>query len=164
MQLGRVILVRTDAATQFRGALAQNASATENLAMPTGVGQTDGYFDAGIAAGLSATSRIRSLAVVALDNLAWEVVLWGKDTFTTYTDLNDLVRLGSYAFQVGDGKQINGAGPYYYFVSGLDIPYVDFDKTGELHLMLVNRSAGAKTAGDAGALFVQLGVEPSLGW
>jgi hypothetical protein len=164
MQLGRLILVRTDAATQFRGSLAQNAVATLNLAAPTGPGQTDGYLDQGLAAGGVVTARVRTITLVSIENLAWEIQLWGKDTFGTYSVLNDLVPFGLYTFQTGDGKRNAGAGPYIYYVSGLDIPYVDLDKSGELHLALVNRSAAAKTAGDAGALFVQLGMEPSLGW
>ena len=160
MQAGRTTIVRTDPATQFIGALAQNAAETANLVQGSDIGQVDGS----ISAGYSVNGLIVAALILSVENLAWEVMVWGKDTYNTPTDYADLFPLGQWAFAAGDGLRTGGAGPYYYYIDGLAIPVVDLDRTGELHLMLINRSAGAKTAGAAGALLLQLFIEPTTGW
>jgi hypothetical protein len=159
MQSGQLTIVRTDPATQFLAACAQNAALTENLIQGSGAGQIDGS----VAGGNTVRSRLRALLVMSAQNLAWEVVLWGKDTFNTGA-IETQYPLAQWAFAAGDGTQIGGAGLYYYYVDGLDMPYSDLDRTGELHLMLVNRSAGAKNADAAGAVLIQLQLEPTSGW
>lgn len=165
MQAGQLIAVRTDPATQFIGALAQNAAATVNLAQAqAGQDSGDGYLDGGLVSA-SLQARLRSLLIQSRENLAWEVWLWGKDTFNaSLTDPAQNFPLGRWAFTAAMGVQIAGAGLWYYYIDGLDQAYVDLDRTGELHLMLVNRSAAAKSAGADGAVCLQLNFENTLGW
>lgn len=165
MQAGQLIAVRTNPATQFIDALAQNAALTLNLTPPpAGSPMQDGYVDEGLAAGRGVRARLRSIVIVSVENLAWEVWLWGKDTFNaSQTDPAGEFLVGRWAFVTGDGIQIGGAGLYYYYIEGNDQPYGDLDKTGEIHLMLVNRSAAGKTPGVDGAILVQLNFEPTYG-
>lgn len=165
MQAGQLIQVRTDPATQFTGALAQNAAATVNLAQAA-AGQVagDGYLDGGLASA-SLQSRLRSILIQSVENLAWEVWLWGTDSFNaSLTDPSSNFPLGIWSFAAADAKRIGGAGLYYYYVEDMDTPYVDLDNTAELHVMLVNRSVASKTAGANGAVQLQINLEPTLGW
>jgi hypothetical protein len=163
MQSGQLISVRTNPATQFLGALAQNAALTLNLTMPiTGAIQADGYVDAGLAAGNAVRSRLRSIWIASMENLAWEVWLWASDAFAASPTNPALVfPLGRWTFVANDGVRIGGTGLYYYYIEGLDHAYADFDDTGEIHLMLVNRSAAAKSADAAGAILIQMQFEPT---
>lgn len=158
MQVGQLVIVRTDPATQFVGALAQHAAETADLITGAAIGQVDG----GLSAGKTLKSRLRALLIASVQNLAWEIVLWGKDTYNTGA-IADQFPLAQWNFAVNDGAQIAGTGLYYYYVDGLDAPYVDLDHTGELHLMLINRSATGKNAG-ADQILIQLQFEPALGW
>lgn len=164
MQAGQLIAVRTNPATQFTGALAQNAALTENLAMNFLTGDKDGYVDPGLGAGKTVKSRLRSLDIVSVENLAWELWLWGKDTFNASLTNPALVYpLGRWAFTAGMAVQIAGAGLWYYYIDGLDQSYLDLDSSGEIHLMLVNRSVAAKTADAGGAIMIQLNFENTYG-
>lgn len=160
-QAGQLILVRTNPATQFRGAVAQNGVATESLTPGSG----PGFFDDGLAASRSARARLRSLTLISAENLDWEVWLWGTDQFATPTLLSgDLAPLARVVLLAANAVQIAGAGSFYSFAHGIDLPYVDLDQTSELHLGLGTRSGAGKSAGDAGAVQIQLHFEPTLGW
>jgi hypothetical protein len=159
VQTGQLTIVRTDPATQLIAAAAQNVALTVNMVQGSGIGQVDGS----VAGGNTVKSRVRAITILSVQNLAWEVILWGKDTYNTGA-IEAQFPLGQWAFATGDGTQIAGTGLYLYHVDGLDIPYVDLDASGEVHLMLVNRSAGAKSADAAGAILVQLQLEPCLGY
>lgn len=165
MQAGILIPVRTNPATQFTAGLAQNAALTENLPMDfTGAGG-DGYVDAGLGAGKTVKARLRSLMLQSVQNLDWEIWLWMKDTFNaspTNPALNFPV--GYWSFTSGMARQIATTGLYYYYIDGLDQAYQDLDRSGEVHLMLVNRSAGAKNADAAGAILIQANFENTLGY
>ena len=65
-----------------------------------------------------------------------------------------------WTFVTADGIRYAGTGQYYYYIDGLDIPYLDEDNSGELHLSLVNRSAGAKSAGSGGEVVVSITMQP----
>lgn len=165
MQAGQLIPVRTDPATQFISALAQNAALTENLAMRFTQAGGNGYVDAGLAAGKTVKARLRSIFIQSVENLAWEVWLWGKHTFdASLTDPTNSYPLGFWSFAAADAKRIASAGLYHYYVEDMDTPYADLDNAGEIHLMLVNRSVSAKTAGSNGYILIQLNMEPTLGW
>lgn len=165
-QAGQLIQVRTNPATQFIAALAQNVALTLNLTMPPAASVAgDGYVDPGLAAGNSVRMRLRSIWIASVENLAWEVWLWGTDTFNaSTTDPAQSFPQSRVTFAAADAVRLAGAGLYYYQIAGLDHPYADLDHTGELHLMLVNRSAAGKSAGADGALLIQLQCEPTLGW
>ena len=172
MLAGHVIRVASDATLHFRGTCAQNAMITETLDMkPLGLG-----------AGGVCRARLRSLVIISVQNLAWGLYFWGSRTFQpppvlavpTPQALNLDTFRGFWEFGATDAKQIAGTGQYYYYIDGLDIPYADADQgpgtgpwnpaiMGFLHVGLVNRSASAKTAGDAGALVIHCGFEPTLG-
>lgn len=158
-QLGQNILVQTDPTTQFRAALATNAALTLNLLPGQGIGKVD----PGLSALPSCKGRLQSIGVQSVENLAWEIWLWGTDGFNTVAQA--LQRpLGRWSFVEADGLRIAGTGLYYYYIEGLDHFYVDWDQTGELHLMLVNRSVASKSADDAGAILLAFGFQPTLGY
>ena len=161
MQAGQLIVVRTNPATQLAGPLAQNVAATVNLTPPTaGSLGGDGFVDEGLAAGRSVQGICRAISLASVDNLAWEVSLWANSTFNgSATDPAQSALLGLHRFVVGDGLQIGGAGLYYYYADPLRIPIFDANNLGDIHLMLVNRSAGAK----AGAILVALDIEATYG-
>jgi len=138
--------IRSDKDTHFSGALAQNAKEDENISIP---------FSRGWITGIRVTSD---------ENLAWEIQVFRTDGFDDANyDLDSFG--GGYAFAAADGKQVAGAGPYYYAVDGLGMYYVDKDvnaiAAGELHIRLVNRSAAAKTAGSNGEAVVEVDFVPA---
>ena len=157
MQLGQVFQVRTDKDTDFTAAAAQNAMLTADLINPS------------VGAGGNARSRIKALTIISDQQLAWEVNFFARNTYMTLqADIDLVFFLGRFAFQAGDGTQIAGAGPFLYYVDGLDIPYLDLDgatppaHVGQIHVGLVNRSATAKNAGATGEIVLEITVEPTL--
>ena len=161
-QNGQLILVRTDPATQFRDTLATNAALTLNMVPGAGNGKVDGGL-----VSASCASRLKSIRIASVENLAWEIWLWRSKLFNTYASVADMAKqyvAGRYGFVAAAGEQIAGTGPYYYYIEGNDEVYSDVDGTGQIHLMLVNRDAASKSAGDAGAILIELNMEPTLGW
>lgn len=150
---GQIHLIRSDKDVHFTGAIAQNAGEAESILF-TGDIAPQRY-------------RIRSLNIISEENLAWEVVFFARSTFNGAPQIADIdlyTFLGYFSFGAGDAIRIAATGPYLYYIDGLDIAYEDQDESQTLHLMLVNRSAAAKTAGAAGEVVVQTGVELELGW
>ena len=165
MQIGQIIIVRTDPGVQFVAGLAQNAILKADLTPPPAtLAQGPGYVDGGLSSGATVKSRLRSVLIASVENLAWEIGLWGKDTFNTSLNPNLVFPCGFVVFTAGQGLQIAATGLWYYYRDGLDIPYVDLDRSSEVHLSLVNRSVGAKSVGAFGSIMVQLNLEPTLGW
>jgi hypothetical protein len=145
--------VVTDKDTHFTGAIAQNASEEENVALPAALAGVNG----------DARGIIRAFTVLSDQNLDWQLIFCSKDIFTD-TDLDIDSTMLTYRFTAStDALQIGGTGPYYYFKDGLELPYVDEDKTGELHISLVNRSATGKNAGATGEVVVKIYIEPTDG-
>ena len=149
-QVGKIVPVTTVAASQFRSTIAQNAG--ENLSLDV----NNGGF------GIRVDSIIRTLQIMSKEDLQWELWFYGKNTYNASADPDVNTRLGWFWFGVS-GRQIAATGLYHYYVDGLYIPYRDLDQTGKIHMSLINRSAAAKTAGDAGAVKVVLGLEMALG-
>lgn len=166
MQVGSVIRVRTDKDVDFIAGIAQNAADTANLVPP-----------GSLAAGGHCRSIIRGISILSDQNLAWELKFFNTNAFNTgAADLDTVPFIGGWGFQAGDGTQIAATGPYYYYIDGLYIPYhcTDFDEhgtfvagakkpQGQVHVMLINRSATSKNAGATGEIVVQLLMEPSQG-
>ena len=153
------IVIRSDKDTHFTGALAQNAGEDEDLAHPSYAGfPTAGHAKKPDAI---ASSRIfiRELRVWSDQNLSWEVQFYSKDTFDD-TDADVDTFLGSFTFAVADGLQVAGAGLYRYNQTKLELFYYDADKTGEIHMKLVNRSTTSKNAGATGEVVVEIAAEP----
>ncbi|MDD1678036.1 MAG: hypothetical protein LUO93_02470 [Methanomicrobiales archaeon] len=164
-QAGALTLVSTDPATQFTAALAQNAYDTVSLEAGEGIPEKLGFVDQGIGAGRTVASRLRAIAVISKENLAWEIWLWGQGTFNASgSDPAKVFPLGRWAFGAADGVQLAGTGLYYYYSDANDHPYVDLDRKGKIHLMLVNRSVTGKSAGATGAMRIQLALEATMGW
>lgn len=157
MQAGNVYRIRTVAATHFTGALAQNAALQENLdlfATPTTVvGDL-----MGVGAGKHVRVRMRELRIISLQNLAWEIWLFGSSVVGGAT-IGLEKFLGFWNFVATDAKQATGDTFFYYYINGMDTAYQDLDQVGRIHMRLVNRSAGAKNAGATGNLEVELGLE-----
>ena len=169
-QLGNVIIFRSDKDDNFTEEIVQNAQEQENLVLPEG-----------IAAGRHCRCRIKWINIMSTDNLAWEIWLWQDQNGSAPAsgDMDDVNVLGRWAFNTSDGKQIAGAGDYFYYIDGLDVVYEDLDgglgvitsvpprvhAGGQLHVSLVNRSAGSKTPILSGGYFVIIfGLEPTIGW
>lgn len=138
-----IATLKTDKDTEFTGALATNAVEYEDIALPSAL------------SGIGGRARIRlsMISIIATENLDYELMLFSKDTHAT-SDPDTNSFLGNWRFVAATAVRIAGAGLYYYFISGLDVPYVDDDASGELHVGLVNRSVASKTAGAGGALSV----------
>lgn len=166
MQPGQIVLVSTNPATQFVDAIAQNALATEVLLPPQGNQvQGPGFVDGALAAGGSCRGILRSIVVLSVQSIAWELSLWGDAGFDDPAP--DLVNFfGKYAFAAADGVQYGGSGLYHYFVGGLEIPNVNLDDRdlGRLYLGLCPRTAGGKAGGAGGSVKVQLAFQPTMGW
>jgi hypothetical protein len=135
-------VISSDKDTQFTLGLALNAAEDENL---VGLPDSEGV--------------IASLAILSDQQLAWEIQFYLSDTFSN-ADLDLDTYLGSYRFAEGDGRQVAGAGAFYYDASHLDLPYRDVDGTRELHVRLVNRSIIAKNAGVGGEIVIRATFEP----
>lgn len=143
-----VITLKTDPDTAFTGAIVQNAVEYEDLALPSGLSGIGGR----------ARVRLKMISVISKENLSWELMLFSKDTHATADPETDSF-LGYWTFQSATAVRIAGAGLYYYFISGLDVPYWDDDASGELHVGLINRSAASKTAGANGEITVAFTFE-----
>lgn len=158
MQAGNRQRVSSRPTLDFTAAIVQNAGLSARIPLPEG-----------IAAGRHARCLVQTLQIVSAEQLDWEVWLFGNKQFQNAGHPDQEVFLGYWSFAVanGDGKQIGGAGMYHYYIDGLGVQYLDEDGHNEpaagcfLNVVLVNRSAAAKTAN----LWFQLtfGVEETLG-
>lgn len=160
-QLGQIVSLTTDPAVDFLDAIAQNAMDLESLAL-----------DLSICGTPTARCRITGISIVSTQALDWELWLWNKAAGAgAGIAANGFI--GYWSFIGSAAKQIAGAGLYYYYIFGLDVPYTDEDTdtekpdplvpSGRFHLGLVNRSATAKTAGAGGAIKITLFVDPTHG-
>lgn len=165
MQLGRQVRVRAGSGaaapntTAFAGTLAQNAGVNARIQLPEG-----------LAAGRVANFVIRAIEFTSVDANLWDFWFWGNKNFQTGVDATPESFRGLYSFAAA-GKQIGATGLYYGYVDGLGIFYEDEDagltqnvvtKQGAfLNVTLINRSAGAKSAGWFDVAFH---CEPLQGW
>lgn len=159
MQLGQIISLPTDPATQFRDAIASTEQIAEDI-----------LFDLSICGTPTARNRIVGMTIVSVQQLDWQIWLWHKtdregagiaeNSFIGYWGF-----IGATAVQSG----IPGDSLYYYFISGLDVYYTDDDASadrdpndyaGRFHVGL--KGAG-KSAGDAGAVKIIFHVDPTHG-
>lgn len=158
---GNVVRVATNSVTQFTDALITGAAENENVVLP-----------GAIAAGMHCRSIVRHLVVASVEQLAWEIVFFATRSFQT-APLPQSSFISSFQFSAGNSKQYAPGGPFYYQAANIDLPYQDLDfentqlppeeRGGKLHLMLVNRSPGAKTAGPNGAIQIICYMEPTYG-
>lgn len=162
MQIGNIEYVASDPASDFTAAIVQDAAAYADLLLPGSV-----------SAGRTARARIKCLSIQSVENVAWEIWFFRKQR-TGAEVITDVAFAGFWSFAAADAVQIGGAGLYYYYVDGLDIPYSNEDllpngrpdEDGQrkyLHLALIPRGAG-KSAAAAGEIRIQVDLEPTLGW
>lgn len=142
--------VRSDKDSHFTGTIAQNAGEDESLTLPACLAGING----------NARGAVRTITLIADQNLDWEVQFWRSATHGT-SDIDTDKWIGKHKFTAStDALQLGGAGSYLYFVSGLNIPYNDADFSGKLHLTLTNRSATGKNAGATGEVIVDIALQP----
>lgn len=157
-----VLPVRTVSSVHFTGAIAAaGAAATEHLAPSTTVPE-------GLAAGRTVRSRLKSIRILSVQLLPWEVQLFHRATGIGGSVIDTESFVGTWSFpgsgNIGDGSRATSDTFYYYYIDGLDVPYEDLDVTGKVHVRLVNRHAAtAKIAGADGAIAIELGFEISGG-
>lgn len=149
-QTGKTVVAKTVSTRDFTAALAQNAAIFLSLDVK----------DLGV--GLNVDSLVRSLQILSVENLSWELWLF-RSALQNPTDPDTNGALGYWAFGT-TAVRIGGAGLYNYYIDGLGIPYRDLDRTSKIHMALINRSVASKTADAAGAVRLQLVLEPTLGW
>lgn len=153
-QRGNVYEARSVAGVHFTDALAPGGSEAETFDLPPSLGS------GGIGRGW-----IRQIHLFSVDNCAWEINFYGKNTFES-ADLADNSLVGRYRFQASQGVQIVSGGIFHYIADDLSLPYENFDRplsTAPMHALLVNRSSA--TSKSSGASFLlKLLMEPACGW
>ena len=111
---------------------------------------------------------IKSVTILSIQNLAWDVNIYTKDT-RNHEDIDADTFLDYVAFTAANGKQVTpavGGTAYRYQSRDLNIRYRDMDATeetsttSEIHLQIINRSTAAKVADSDGKVVVILTVEP----
>jgi hypothetical protein len=149
-QAGKLVVVATDPATQLREAIAQNAALDLSLDVK--------HF----ALGARADVIIRALTILSVEALTWELWFYRTGQYDAAPIASN--RWIGYQNFGSSPVRIGAAGLYHYYVNSLAIPYQDEDASSRIHLSLINRSAASKTAGDGGAIKLEITVEPTLGW
>lgn len=153
-----VVRVRTISTTQFIAGIAQNAADVAILDLtPTGLGTTTGDREA-VAAGRHMRAKLREIRIVSVQNLAWEIWLFGTSIIGGAALAAEKF-YGRWPFAVADGVQATGDTFFYYYKQDLNIAYMDQAQSGKIYLRLVNRTAGAKLAAAAGAIEIELVFE-----
>ena len=145
----QLMKLKTVGSTQFTGTGTQHVLYTTNI---TSVGYNQ--------------VSVRNITVVSSQNLAWEVFLFSKDTFAN-ADVDTDSCISRIAFDTADGIQFGGAGNFYYSSmestlnagANIGVPYIDEDRSSELHVGLINRSSTPKEAGTYGPIAITFLVE-----
>lgn len=157
MQAGSVYRIRTVAANQFIAGIAQNAADVATLDLFANPLLIAGD-SMGIGAGKTVRARLRELRIVSVQNLAWEVWLFGLTPFGGAT-IGAERYLGRVVFAVADGVQATGDSFFYYYAGNLDLTYQDLANVGKIYMRLINRSVAAKLAVGPGAIEIEMALE-----
>lgn len=152
MQYPATFLVTSNPAVDFLAGCAQDAGIAADLPVPKAVARQG-----------DVSAAIWGITILSVQNLAWEVWAFARDTGPSGVIATEAF-LGRWTFSTADAVRVAGAGLYHYSKMGLDIPYRDLDLSGELHLLLVNRSAAAKNANATGAVKVTITLQPTTAW
>ena len=140
----------SDKDVHFTGALIQNAIEVESLDFPSEWGT----------AGIN-ECIIEGISIQSDQNLEWDVYLFSTNGHTdTDLDLDSFIDSFNWATTTAD--RIAGANQYYYPSpdNNMKVAYYDLSRKNQLHVALVNRSAGAKTAGAAGEIKIRFTIRP----
>lgn len=156
MQAGLQTRISTNPATEFTEALAAgggpgSASAVVNLRVPNG----NKY-----------QNMVRAITISSVQALEWELWWFLTAAGAAATDPSESTFAGRWQFDPQAGEQLNGAGPYEYVITGLEMFFQDLDSNNDtnvvpaMHLVLVNQSAAtAKLADAAGMVKVSVLLE-----
>ena len=141
-----LIYIRSDKDLAFTDALIEDAREDESLAFPNEIGRSNEVL-------------IETISIISKENREWDVYLFTKSGFSNADlDLDNFLTVVK--FTEVSGNQIATAGSFYYSQALLAIAYKDLDATSKLHISLVNRGIGTKTAGAAGEIILLFGVRP----
>lgn len=108
---------------------------------------------------------IRAISVLAVEQIGPTFLFYSSLTGqpTVAVDTNNFI--GHFGFVDGMAVRLAGAGLFYYYVDGLQLPY--FTETSgsvigppALNVALLNTSATAKTAGAPGAVRARFWLQP----
>ena len=145
-------LVRSNPVTQYTEAITTGLSENEDLQLPTTM------------QAVANPLRVTAMSIISVQNLSWELWLFGSSAFQNADFAVDQF-LGMWGFNAADARRVNSGSyaQYYYYIDGLNIPYVDRSASATilpaLHTMLVNRSVASKITGALGAITVQATIE-----
>ena len=93
--------------------------------------------------------RISKISIQADQQLLFEVLLYGKDTFEE-SDLDNDYFIGSVELNLPTYGFQQTTSQWRLDIENLNIDYVDLDGTKEIHVVLRNLSPTSKNAGDTG--------------
>jgi len=146
----RIIILRSDKDTHFTGSLSENAGELEALTI-TATQFTNEFV-------------IEQISIISNQNLEWDLFIWSSSIGPDTSDYDDDTYIEYQNFPKTTGKQIGGAGGFYYSASDIKIPYRDDDiderANGSVHCTLVNRSSTSKNAGATGEVVVVMYIRP----
>ncbi len=150
MGIQNIDYIASDKDSHFTGSLAQNAMEVESLLFPSRWRDID-----------ISECVIEGISIQADQNLEFDVIVFSKASADD-TDIDLDAFIDFFNFPVTGGKQIAGAGQFYYAspANNVAVPYLDKDNTGKLHVGLVNRSASAKNAGATGEVKITFFLRP----
>lgn len=160
MQRGNALRIRSVSTEHFTGALAQNAAEVEHIVVAD---LTNNGGGGGLAAGGHMRSWVHELRLQSVQNLAWAVELYGSLAGTVSADIDANLFLARWEFLAASADKDTGDSFYKYYAQNLGSHYQDMDLSGTLHIRLINLDAVAKIAGAAGAVVVELSMEPTQG-
>lgn len=150
-QIGKTVVAKTVSTRDFLAGLAQNAGTFLSLDVSR------------LSLGENVDARLRAIHLVSVEDLDWEVWFFRtKDAAGNSADPDVNSALGIATLPT-TGLRIAGAGLYHFYLEDVDIPIFDCDRTSKVHMALVNRAAGSKSANAAGAVRLELVLEPALG-
>lgn len=132
-------VVRSDKDTHWTGAITDGAVSIEDLT------PTDG----------SPTPQvvISRITLLSDQNLGWKVTLWKNDDTQPTTDLDTHGIVDFVSWDVADGLQIGGTGPWIYSISNMAIRWPMDD--GLMNVGVIPVGAN-KLAGATGEVVVEL--------
>lgn len=152
MQIGKVVVAKTVSTRDFTAALAQNAGTFLSLDVK----------DKGL--GINVDSLLRAVQITMVEDLDYD--LWflsrtgSSANNATDPDLNAV--LGAVTLTVA--SRVAAAGLFVMYLDALQIPIYDSEASSKVHMALICRSVAGKSANAAGALKVQLVLEPRSGF
>lgn len=146
MQIMSTVLSAT-----FLAAQNQNVGADADIQIPKGLGW-------------GGRCVLKTLVLLAEENLSYEVWLWSSHTHGATIDTDTW--LSRWTFVASDAVQESGDTYYRYVIPDLDFPYEDDDASGSanparLHITLIPRGA-AKTINKK--IVLKFFLQPEVAW